>query len=499
MEFFEQRSRYTREPVSLTIAFLLGVGGIAVGTAWLIKYYRDIADSEEVKRKLSLLSCHFTWHLLFQDIDIPYLEMRISEELEFLDIKDTVGMLNLRAYVNHLKAEDEEALQSLKEAEALIQREQLGKRSLVTWGNCAWVHYHMGRLAKAQKYLQKVKNTCKELGSRFPFTMECAEMYFDQGWALLKCGGHNYIEAMRKFQKVLRLEPENPEYNIGYAVAAYHIDFDNNISLAPLRKAVRLNPEDLNIKVCLALKLQDVGLVAEAETHIEEALSSTSCRHYIFLYIAKYYRRKGCIDKALPLLHRALQVSPASGYLHYQLGLCYHRHVMQLKTSSNEQARKQAAQQAIFEFQETLKLRPIFEMAYVCMAEVQAEMGQYKEAQANFQKALNMTVMYIHLECHKEQDIHLRYGHYQHFHRKSEEDAITHYLIGLNLKRKNFVWRKLLVALEEVATRRVRQNVQLVESTCLLGFVHKLKGNMKEAVQFYEMALRHTGEMNPEF
>lgn len=31
MEFFEQRGRYTGEPVSMTIAILLGIGGIAAG------------------------------------------------------------------------------------------------------------------------------------------------------------------------------------------------------------------------------------------------------------------------------------------------------------------------------------------------------------------------------------------------------------------------------------------------------------------------------------
>ncbi|XP_076423801.1 antiviral innate immune response effector IFIT1-like [Peromyscus maniculatus bairdii] len=458
------------------------------------------AGSDLVKENLIQLRCHFTWHLLLEDIDIPDLEMRISDELEFLDIKNTVRMLNLRAYVKHLKGEDEEALQNLKEAEAMIQEEHFGQRSLVTWGNCAWVHYYMGSLAKAQTYLDKVENTCKELGSPYRYSMECSEMVNEHGWALLKCGRQNYIGAMTCFEMALTMEPENPEYNLGYALVAYHIDFeDNNIPLEFLRKAVRLNPEDLNIKVYLALKLQDIGLAAEAESYIEEALSSTSCQHYTFRSIAKYYRRKGCIDKALPLLHRALQASPSSGYLHYQLGLCYHRQVMQLRTSTDKPAQRQAAQQAILEFQEAVKLRPRFEMAYVCMAEVQAEIGQHEEAEANFQKALNMKELYRNLECHKEQDIHLRYGLYQHFHRKSEDEAISQYLTGLSLNEENFVWRKLLKALEEVATRRVRQNVRLVESTSLLGLVHKLKGDRKEALQFYEKALRLTGEMNPEF
>ncbi|XP_052618863.1 interferon-induced protein with tetratricopeptide repeats 1-like [Peromyscus californicus insignis] len=459
------------------------------------------AGSDQVKENLIDLRCHFTWELLLEDIDIPDLEMRISEDLEFLDVKDTVGILNLQAYVRHLKGQHEEAMHSLKEAEAFIQGEQLGKRSLVTWGNCAWVHYHMGSLAEAQTYLDKVENTCKELGSPYRYSMECPEMDCEQGWALLKCGGQNYKRAMACFAKALEVEPENPEYNTGYAIVAYRLECDhNNTSLEPLRKAVRLNPEDPYIKVYLALKLQDVGEAAEAETHIEEALSSTSCQHYVFRYTAKYYRRKGCLDKALHLLHRALQASPASGYLHYQLGLCYKQQMIQLKTSRNDQARRQdsvqkLAQQAICEFQEAVKLRPRVGMAYVCMAEVQAEIGQYEEAEANFQKALNMK----NLECHIEQDIHFRYGRYQQFHQKSVDKAITQYLKGLKIEEKTFVWRKLLTALEEVATRHARQHVRLVESTSLLGLVHKLNGDKEGALQFYERALRLTGGVNPEF
>ncbi|XP_076418686.1 antiviral innate immune response effector IFIT1-like [Peromyscus maniculatus bairdii] len=459
------------------------------------------AGSDQVKENLIQLRCHFTWELLLEDIDIPDLEMRISEQLEFLDIKNTVGMLNLQAYVRHLKGQHEEALQSLKEAEALIQGEQLGKRSLVTWSNCAWVHYYMGSLAEAQTYLNKVENTCRELGSPFRYRMECAEMDCEQGWALLKCGGQNYKRAMACFAKALEVEPEDPEYNTGYAIVAYRQDCGgNNTSLEPLRKAVRLNPENPYIKVLLALKLQDVKEAAEAETHIEEALSSTSCQQYVFRYTAKYYRRKGCLGKARNLLLKALKASPASGYLHYQLGLCYKQQVIQLKKSSNDQARRQGnvqklAQQAICEFQEAVKLRPTFEMAYVCMAEVQAEIGQYEEAEGNFQKALNMK----NLECHIEQDIHFRYGHYQQFHQKSVDKAITHYLKGLKIEEKSFVWRKLLTALEKVATKRIHQNVQLMESTSLLGLVHKLNGDKEEALKCYERALRLTGGVNPEF
>ncbi|XP_057635212.1 interferon-induced protein with tetratricopeptide repeats 1-like [Chionomys nivalis] len=459
------------------------------------------AGADQVKENLLQLSCHFTWSLLFEDADIPDLEMRISEQIEFLDIMSPVGMHNLLAYMRHLKGQHEGALQSLREAEALARREQLGKRNVVTWGNCAWVHYHMGSLAEAQSYLDKVENACKEFASPFRYRMECAEMHCEEGWALLKCGRRNYRRAMACFAKALEAEPENPEYNTGYAIVAYRQDCDdNNISLEPLRKAVMLNPTYPYTKVYLALKLQDVGETEEAERHIEEALSSTSCHTYVFHYAAKYYRNKGCIDKALELLHKALQTSPESGYLHYQIGLCYKKQMVQLKKYRNRHPGRQSnmkkmAQQAISEFQKTVELRPTFEMAYICMAEVQAEIRQYEEAEANFQIALNMK----NLVGHIEQDIHFRYGFNQQYHQKSEDKAITHYLKGLKIEETSYAQRKLLKALKTVANKRIRENVQPVESTSLLGLVHKLKGNMPEALLYYEKALRLTGEMNPEF
>lgn len=102
------------------------------------------------------------------------------------------------------------------------------------------------------------------------------------------------------------------------------------------------------------------------------------------------------------------------------------------------------AQQAICEFQETVKLRPRLEMTYACMAEVQAEIGQYEETEGNFQKALNKK----NLECQIEQDIHFHHGRYQQFHQKSEDRAITHDLKGLKIEEKTFVWKKILKALK---------------------------------------------------
>ncbi|XP_023571946.1 interferon-induced protein with tetratricopeptide repeats 1B-like [Octodon degus] len=223
------------------------------------------ADGNLIKDRLVQLRCHFTWELIIEDIEIPDLENKVLKVIEFQYTNNDVGFHNLLAYVRHLKGQNDEALQSLKQAEGLIQRQsvkQSDQRSLVTWGNCAWVYYHMGRLADAGAYLDKVEHTCKKFEGSSRFRMECPEIDCEEGWALLNCGRKNYDRAKACFEKALKVEPENPEFNTGYAIIAYRQDHNNGsvISLDPLRKAMRLNPDDTCIKALLALKLQEVGI-----------------------------------------------------------------------------------------------------------------------------------------------------------------------------------------------------------------------------------------------
>ncbi|XP_034353845.1 LOW QUALITY PROTEIN: antiviral innate immune response effector IFIT1-like [Arvicanthis niloticus] len=464
--------------------------------------------SEESHRSLlrdSLLElrCHFTWELVIKDAYMHDLEVKLSET-EFLDTSYSIGMHNLQAYLRHLKGQQEEALQSLKEAEALIQREQLGKRSLVTWGNCAWVHYHRGSLDEAQIYLDKVEKVCKEFASPFCYRIKCAEMDCEEGWALLKCGGKNYKRALACFAKALKEEPDNPEFNTGYAVVAYNLDKYVGTSLEPLRKAVRLSPEDPHTKVFLALKLQDLGKTDEAEKHIKDTLPRISPQNNIFGYVAKFYRRKGFVEEALKFLERALETNPFSTYLHFQIGLCHKTQLFQIKKAANMQPRGKDRERAdqsirlaiyIYYFEKTLELKPTYEIAYVNLAEMYSEIGQREEAEEIFQKVLPMS----DLEEHMQQEIHLRYGLFQQFHIKSEERAITHYLKGLKIEATSHFRGRLLNALETLATKQIRQNVHVLESLSLLGFVYRLKGDTSKALSYYEKVLRLTGEINPEF
>lgn len=73
----------------------------------------------------------------------------MCNQIEFVNAEFKATMYNFLAYIKHLNGHNEAALECLQQAEELVQREhsdQAEIRRLVTWGNYAWVYYHLGRL-----------------------------------------------------------------------------------------------------------------------------------------------------------------------------------------------------------------------------------------------------------------------------------------------------------------------------------------------------------------
>ena len=466
-------------------------------------FYSYNADEDQIKDKLEQLRCHFTWELIIEETEIPDLENRVWEQITFLDTKYKVGIHNLLAYVKHLKGQNEEALKSLQEAEDLTQAEHANQsevRSMVTWGNYAWLHYHMGQQAEAQIYLDKVKNTCRKLTNSSSYRMECPQMDCEEGWALLKCGGKNYERAKVCFEKALEVDPENPEFSTGYAIVVYRLDGFNKapessdeFCLNTLKQAVRLNPNNAYIKALLGLKLQDVDQEAEGEKYIEEALTSESSKTYVYRYAAKFYRRKGVLDEALRLSKLALKETPSSAFLHHQTGLCYKSQIIEIKKVTNCQPKGQDKENinrivplAIQHFESAVQLKPTFELAYTSLAEMYAEVGDHRKAEDTFQKVLSMKS----LDKEMVQHIHFHYGRFLEFHKKSEVDAISHYLKAIKIENASIDKDKSINSLMKLASKKLRRNASDIESLSILGFIHKVKGEINEALEYYEQALR---------
>ncbi|KAM6441685.1 interferon-induced protein with tetratricopeptide repeats 5-like isoform 1-T1 [Liasis olivaceus] len=467
-----KKTAQLREPQGLHSSSLRCTGSL--GTCLL--------SQEGLKEILQQLECHFTWMLQKEDIDPDELEERIVEQIQFLSSKSKVQNFNLLAYVKFLNDKKDEALENLQKAEEAVPVEYPGeveKESLVTWGNCAWVNYHMDNLTESQAYVKKIESICKQLGSKSPYKIELPQICCEKGWALLKFGGKYYEKAKENFEKALQKDPENPEPNSGYAITVYRLEdycakkhSGKGSSLEPLRIAVKLNPNDILVIPLLALKLQETNRVKEGEKYIEEALRKYPDVPYVLRYAAKFYRKKGDVEASLQHLKKALSLTPNSGFLHHQIGICYRTQYFALKKKVSEGKFQLIGEMfelmrlCIFHFNKVVERKTRFAYAYIDLANIYAEHGQLKKADEIFQKVFAMSS----LTSTEQQQLHFNYGRFQERHRKSEANAMKQYLAGLKITNSSFEKKKCERSLKQLLDKAVKKGTKNAEIFESLGF-----------------------------
>ncbi|NWH55647.1 IFIT5 protein, partial [Fregata magnificens] len=454
-------------------------------------------SKNSLKSSLLQLECHFTWTLLKQDVDLDDLEETIGNQIEFF-IKSNITNYNLLSYVCHLKNSNEEALRNLQKAEEEVKKnhpDEIARRSLVTWGNYAWIYYHMERYKEAQTYVSKVENSCKKLSSTAQWKIQLPEIYAEQGWALLKFGAKYYNRAKNCFENALKNEPNNPEFNTGYAIAMYRLEDlsykeyeDVSLALEPLKRAVELNPKDTFIMALLALKLQDLKQVDEGKRYIEEAMQKTPDLPYFLRYAAKFYRRKGEVDKALEILKKALAVTPKSAFLHHQLGLCYRAKLFQLKKTTRYPPQEQVGELirlSIFHFKTVTDQNTKFFSAHIDLGRMYAEGKMYDEAEKSFQKAFQSNI----LSYEDKQELYYHYGNFQRFQMKSASEAIRYYTKGLKIEKDSYGRNKCRNALKKLLEQRIQGGLGDATDFGTLGLIHNLSNEKHEAIECYEKAI----------
>ncbi|XP_042189442.1 interferon-induced protein with tetratricopeptide repeats 1B-like [Callorhinchus milii] len=290
-------------------------------------------SKDSLKEKLLQLECHFTWSVKKEMFDLDDAKQRL-EELIIDGIKYQAMPYNYLAFINCLQDNYGEALEALQKAEEILRKNHehdFERRSIITYGNYAWVYYYMDQLTDVQTYLDKLERICKLFPNASRHSVMTPEIYGEKGWALLNCTGICYEEAKECFLKALEEDPDDTEWNMGYATVLFRLEsfLGTAENLAPskaipqLRRVLELDPNDSIAMVLLALKLREVNEVNEGFTLVEKALKISPNRPYVIRYAAKFLRKARAIDKAVELLKRAMTITPDSSFLHHQIGLCY--------------------------------------------------------------------------------------------------------------------------------------------------------------------------------
>ncbi|KAF5894149.1 interferon-induced protein with tetratricopeptide repeats 5-like, partial [Clarias magur] len=127
------------------------------------------------------------------------------------------------------------------------------KLLVVSYGDLAWLHYHMGHFAECESYLNKL-NEIKEKYPSVPY----AEVLGEKGWTFLKFSRKYYDMAKVCFTKALKLDPDDSEWNAGLAIVLHRTEptfqnTPNSNAIDQLRRAIDTNPADDVLKVSLAI------------------------------------------------------------------------------------------------------------------------------------------------------------------------------------------------------------------------------------------------------
>lgn len=434
------------------------------------------ASKESLESSLQQLKCHFTWNLRAEDESLDEFEDRVFNKDEFQNSEFKATMCNLLAYVKHCRGLNEAALKCLGEAEDFIRQQhpdQIEIKSLVTWGNYAWVYYHMGQLSKAQEYLDKVKQVCKKFSS--PYRIENPVLDCEEGWARLKCT-KNQNERMKVcFEKALEKDPKNPESTSGWAIANYRLDDwpASNDYIDSLEQAISLSPDNTYVKVLLAMKLEEVH-ENRAKELVEEALKKDPSAIDTMLGAAKFYVKVHDTDRAIQLLKKALESMPNNAYVHYYLGCCYRSKVLHIlnteETTSNGNREKLEAliQPALNHLRKAEDIKEMIENSCSHLAGLYVTTKQYEEADYYFQKEFNKDLRPL-----PKQLLHLRYGNFQFYERKCEDKAIYHYMEGVKINRESKPKGKMRDKLRKLALRRLSRDESDPEALRILAFLRE--------------------------
>ncbi|XP_072095369.1 interferon-induced protein with tetratricopeptide repeats 5-like [Mobula birostris] len=459
---------------------------------------------ESLFEKLCQLQCHFTWFPQKDNTDFSDMKLRLQDSIK-LGVKYQAISYNHLAFVNCQQGNYEEAIQNLKEVEKIWREkhnDEFERRSIITYGNFAWVHYHMGQLTEAQTYLDKLEMTCKTLSDGPRYTAMTPEVYGEKGWSLLTSGGSVYYEEAKEcFEKALKEDSNNVEWTMGYATALYRLETISGVSenqersqpVRYLRRVLELDPDDTVAMVMLALKLQEFNEAEEANELVEEALRKTPDLPYMLRYAAKFYRIGEDVDIAIGLLKRALEFTPCSSFLHHQIGLCYRGKLFTLKKKADSNSADRAALQqkadliskCKYHFEKAFELKPSFIFAKLDFAGICLENEEANRAGEIYNSLLSLE----DLAPVSKQALALQVGLFVLHHKRSESNAIIYFLDGLKIHNGSKQWKLCDSNLRKILGKQIQRNPRNSKAFGILGMVHQLAGEKDEAVECFEKAL----------
>uniref|UniRef100_A0A8C1TII4 Uncharacterized protein n=1 Tax=Cyprinus carpio TaxID=7962 RepID=A0A8C1TII4_CYPCA len=458
-----------------------------------------------LKTKLLLQECHFTWSLTEEDFVLCDLLNRLEDQiqLESEEARVTRAYSSL-GFVLYLYGNQQEALANLQKSVQLAKEHYKDSDEvlIVTYGDLAWLHYHMNEFSKCEDYLRELERIRRKFSEGFTYTVEVLR---EKGWTFLKFSYKYYNAAKECFRQALEMNPDDSDLNSGYAIVMFRTTNENSESLdsttiKQLKRAIELDPDDAVLLVLLALRMlhnrDDWMTYESALKKVIVALTMAPENPYVIRYVAKFFRELGNMDAAITCLEKALQATN-SAFIHHELAMCYKgkKKILEKEHRTHSKAEfdvkesdeiQKYLHKCIDHLEMAISLKPSFAIAMADLALHYGQLGRF-EAERLFEEAFKMAKN----KKRDLQEVHCLFGQYQLYYKTSEQLAVHHFMQGLSLQPKSEEGKKCENKLKKVIEHRINRLEYLDDGmVCgIQGFIHEVKGEKLKAEECYERAV----------
>lgn len=455
---------------------------------------------KDLHRRLQQLQSRFTWDLKKEDLELDDLSKQLQHDID-LQLGQQGALAHsyrFLSYVRYLQGKPEEALSLLTESEEKTRECYGGEselRLIVTYGDLAWLKYHTKDYVQSQTYCQRVEDILVKHPPDSSTDLH-PEVYGEKGWTFLKFSNSYYTKAEEYFCKALELQPDDWEWNTGYAIVLYRTE--QNVSdwypeespaTKQLRQALEKNPDDGVLMSLLALKLAHYkNKHTEAKGLVKKALEVGQDNTQVTRYVAKYLRNQDQLDESIDLLKSMLEKKSQSSFIHHQLALCYEKKKNKLlgRRDRPESEVQHWTRLCIQHLEESVRLKKGFNAAKALLALQYAQNFERTRAQQMFDDVL-LTLEDEPLSI--RQYVYRYYAEFCYYHADQKDLGLTYYKKALKICINTSHWKHCVKKLTTIAEGRLKTNRRDATSYGILGAVARAEGNRSEAVRNYERAL----------
>ncbi|KAM4617723.1 interferon-induced protein with tetratricopeptide repeats 5-like [Discoglossus pictus] len=411
--------------------------------------------------RLKKLECQFTWDSEEGNFTINHILLTLEVKIKHTTYQNHSTLYNLKACLLQHQQRSVEALQCLREAEELVSRDDANftKRILATYGNYAWIYYHLDNFQEVETYLEKIKRICSALRSGSDYSTETAEMYTEQGWSLLAKGLSNGHKAKRCFTKALETYPDDNNLRDGLAYSYYgcakHYDENLHDAISHLQEIVRRDPRNWEAKVYLADLLLKTNNKEMALELIEDDL--VECNNPEVLRIFAQFYTILSWEKRIDILNRAINIAPDYYHLLGDLANNYGHQAYELRASEEK---TRLVEEACRLYTEAITRMPWNAYRRLDLANVYGHNNQTEFQEIVYSK---MEAELPTFRRSYQQQYYLEYGKFLFYVKKNTEGALEMYKKGFEMNPGSKQGAKCKKRLEQTANKERSRKREIME------------------------------------